>query len=89
MGKDLKLAQKFTRKADATEALSQMPGSAVLLSMQYVIDDLFMLNPLDVDPHAIKQEWAWLTAYAKLLGSVSPRRTALSSAQAVAEQKSR
>ncbi len=89
MGKDLKLAQKFTRKADATEALSQMPGSAVLLSMQYVIDDLFILNPLDVDPHAIKQEWAWLTAYAKLLGSVSPRRTTLSSAQAVAEQKSR
>ncbi len=89
MGKDLKLARKFTRKADATEALSQIPGSAVLLSMQYVIDDLFMLNPLDVDPHAIKQEWAWLMAYAKLLNSVSPRRTALSSTQAVAKQKSR
>jgi len=78
MGRDLKLAQKFTRKADATEALSQMPGSAVLLSMQYVIDDLFMLNPLDVDPHAIKQEWAWLMACAKLLGSIPPRRTPLS-----------
>ncbi len=78
MGKDLKLARKFTRKADATEALSQIPGAAVLLSMQYVIDDLFMLNPLDVDPHAIEQEWAWLVACAKLLGSIPPRRTSLS-----------
>ncbi len=78
MSKDLKLAQKFTRKADATEALSQIPGAAVLLSMQYVIDDLFMLNPLDVDPHAIEQEWAWLVACAKLLGSIPPRRTSLS-----------
>lgn len=89
MGKDLKLSQKFTRKADAIEALSQKPGAAVLLSMQYVIDDLFMLNPLDVDPHAIEQEWAWLTACAKLLGSIPPRRAALSPAQAVAERKSR
>ncbi|MCF6209722.1 MAG: hypothetical protein L3J88_01640 [Gammaproteobacteria bacterium] len=78
MGKDLKLAQKFTRKADATEALSQIPGAAVLLSMHYVIDDLFMLNPLDVDPHAVEQEWAWLMACAKLLGSIPPRRTSLS-----------
>ncbi len=78
MGKDLKLTQKFTRKADAIQALSQQPGAAVLLSMQYVIDDLFMLNPLDVDPHAIEQEWAWLVACAKLLGSIPPRRTALS-----------
>ncbi len=78
MSKDLKLTQKFTRKADAIEALSQKPGAAVLLSMQYVIDDLFMLNPLDVDPHAIEQEWAWLVACAKLLGSIPPRRAALS-----------
>jgi len=74
MGKDLKLKQKFTRKADAIEALSQVPGAAVLLSMQYVIDDLFMLNPLDVDPNAIKQEWAWLMACAKLLSSIPTRR---------------
>ncbi len=78
MGKDLKLPQKFTRKADAIEALSQIPGSAVLLSMQYVIDDLFLLNPLDADPHAIKQEWAWLVAYAKLLSSIPPKHAALS-----------
>ena len=78
MGKDLKLPQKFTRKVDAIEALSQIPGSAVLLSMQYVIDDLFLLNPLDVDPHAVKQEWAWLMAYAKLLGSSPPKHSALS-----------
>ncbi len=89
MGKDLKLTQKFTRKADAIEALSQKPGAAVLLSMQYVIDDLFMLNPLDVDPHAIEQEWAWLVACAKLLGSIPPRRAELSSTQAVAKRKSR
>ena len=76
MGKDLRLPQKFTRKADAIEALSQIPGSAVLLSMQYVIDDLFLLNPLEVDPTAIKQEWTWLTAYAKLLGSIPAKRSA-------------
>lgn len=75
MGKDLRLAQKFTRKADAIEALSQMPGSAVLLSMHYVIDDLFLLNPLDVDPQAIAQEWGWLEAYAKLLSSIPPQHT--------------
>ncbi len=77
MAKDLKLAQKFTRKADATEALSQVPGAAVLLSMQYVIDDLFMLKPLEVDPHAIQQEWAWLSACAHLLASAPPRRASL------------
>lgn len=77
MAKDLKLTQKFTRKADAAEALSQVPGAAVLLSMQYVIDDLFMLKPLEVDPHAVQQEWGWLSAYAHLLASAPLRRTSL------------
>ncbi len=92
MGKDLKLTQKFTRKADAIETLSQLPGSAVLLSMHYVIDDLFLLNPLDVDPQAIEQEWGWLEAYAKLLGSIPPQHSSPqhpSSEKAAAPRESR
>ena len=67
MAKDLNLDKKFSRKQDATEILADVPGSAVLLSMQYVIDDLFALNPIKEDREQIKHEWAYLTAYAKLL----------------------
>lgn len=67
MAKDLNLDKKFTRKQDATEILADIPGSAVLLSMQYVIDDLFALNPIKEDREQIKHEWAYLTTYAKLL----------------------
>jgi hypothetical protein len=70
MAKDLNLTQKFSRKADAVQILAKVPGAAVLLSMQYVIDDLFMLKPLDVDPKAIEEEWSFITAYAKLLMSL-------------------
>ena len=41
--------------------------------MQYVIDDLFLLKPLSVDPNAIEQEWDFLIAYAKLLTSVASK----------------
>jgi hypothetical protein len=78
MVKDLKLDQKFTRKADACAALAAAPGAAVLLSMQYVIDDLFMLNILDLDPKRIEREWAFLTACAKLLTSITAKATPLS-----------
>ena len=67
MCKDLNHDTKFTRKQDATEALAKMPGSAVLLSMQYVVDDLFVLNPIDNEASDIKREWSYLSAYAKLL----------------------
>ena len=67
MAKDLNLDKKFNRKHDATEILADVPGAAVLLSMQYVIDDLFALNPIKEDREGIKSEWAYLTAYAKLL----------------------
>lgn len=70
MAKDLNLDKKFTRKQEATETLADVPGAAVLLSMQYVIDDLFALNPIKEDPVQIKQEWDHLTAYAKLLGTL-------------------
>lgn len=70
MAKDLNITQKFTRKADAADTLAKVPGAAVLLSMQYVIDDLFMLKPLDLDPMAVDAEWSFITAYAKLLTSL-------------------
>ena len=70
MAKDLNLDKKFSRKQDATEILADIPGAAVLLSMQYVVDDLFALNPIKEDREEIKREWAHLTAYAKLLGTL-------------------
>jgi hypothetical protein len=70
MAKDLKLDKKFTRKQDAAESLASVPGAAVLLSMQYVIDDLFMLLPIKEDVVLIKHEWSYLEAYAKMLSSL-------------------
>lgn len=70
MAKDLNLAKKFTRKQDATTVLADIPGAAVLLSMQYVVDDLFALNPIKEDREQIKQEWAQLMAYATLLSTL-------------------
>lgn len=70
MAKDLNVDKKFTRKQEATEMLAEVPGAAVLLSMQYVVDDLFALNPIKEDRDQIKREWAHLTAYAKLLSTL-------------------
>lgn len=70
MAKDLNITQKFTRKADAAAVLAKVPGAAVLLSMQYVIDDLFLLKPMELDPIAVDREWSYITAYAKLLTSL-------------------
>lgn len=67
MAKDLNLDKKFTRKQEAAETLAQVPGAAVLLSMQYVVDDLFVLKPIEEDADDISHEWAYLKAYAKLL----------------------
>ena len=67
MSKDLNQDTKFTRKKDATKALAQIPGSAVLLSMSYVVDDLFAFNPIDNETYDINREWNFLSAYAKLL----------------------
>lgn len=70
MAKDLDLDKKFTRKQTATETLATIPGAAVLLSMQYVIDDLFMLMPIREDVVLVKHEWSYLQAYAKILGNL-------------------
>ena len=67
MCKDLSHDGKYTRKQDATEALAKIPGAAVLLSMSYVVDDLFALNPVKDEIYDIKREWNYLSAYAKLL----------------------
>ncbi|NOX75332.1 MAG: hypothetical protein GXP17_01635 [Gammaproteobacteria bacterium] len=67
MAKDLHIGRKFKRKHEAAEQLAAVPGAAVLLSMQYVVDDLFMLTPIEEDPQHIQQEWDYLIAYAKLL----------------------
>lgn len=76
MCKDLNHDNKFTRKQDATKALAQMPGSAVLLSMSYIVDDLFILNPIKNETYDIKREWNYLSAYAKLLISRTNSNTA-------------
>jgi hypothetical protein len=70
MAKDLNLDKKFTQKQKAAAMLAEVPGAAVLLSMQYVVDDLFMLNPIGEDCEQVKDEWDYLTAYAKLLGTL-------------------
>ncbi len=70
MAKDLNLDKKFTRKQAAAEALATVPGAAVLLSMQYVIDDLFMLMPIKEDVVLVKHEWSYLQAYAKMLSGL-------------------
>jgi hypothetical protein len=75
MATELKFDRKFNRKQEAVDALAKIPGAAVLLSMQYVVDDLFILNPLDANPADIKHEWIYLTAYAKLLTSAGARPT--------------
>ena len=67
MCKDLNHDAKYTRKQDATEALAKIPGAAVLLSMSYIVDDLFALNPINDEIYDIKREWNYLSAYAKLL----------------------
>ncbi len=73
MAKDLNYDKKFVRKQEATEILATVPGAAILLSMQYVVDDLFVLKPLAEDVQQIKAEWTYLTAYAKLLASIPSR----------------
>jgi hypothetical protein len=80
MAKDLNYDRKFTRKAEATEDLAKRPGAAVLLSMHYIVDDLFWLKPIAEDPEDIKDEWTYLTAYAKLLASITARATPLEQA---------
>ncbi len=75
MAKDLNYDKKFNRKQEATEVLAIIPGAAVLLSMQYVVDDLFVLKPLNEDIQQVKAELAYLTAYAKLLISTSTKST--------------
>ncbi len=70
MAKDLNLDKKFTRKQAAAETLATVPGAAVLLSMQYVIDDLFMLMPIKEDIVLVKHEWSYLQAYAKMLNGL-------------------
>ena len=71
MAKDLNLDKKFTRKQEAADTLADIPGAAVLLSMQYVIDDLFMLQPIKEDIVLIKHEWSLLEAYAKMLSTLT------------------
>jgi hypothetical protein len=72
MAKDLNLNQKFKNKAEAIDALAQIPGARVMFSMQYIVDDLFHLLPLNEDETLIQEEWGYLTAYAKLLLSIPP-----------------
>lgn len=67
MAKDLNLKQEFKDKATAIMALADIPGSRVLFSMQFVVDDLFHLKPVSENDEKIRQEWGYLNAYAKLL----------------------
>lgn len=67
MAKDLKVTSQFNNKIEAAEALSQMPGSAVHLSMIHESDDIFYLQAEPVDARTIEDEYELLKAYAILL----------------------
>lgn len=67
MAKELKLEQDFKRRADATQTLAEIPGSAILLAMLVNIDDIFMLKPEVIDVDAVKSEWSVISTYARLL----------------------
>jgi hypothetical protein len=67
MCKDLNRELKFASKKELEKQLADIPGSAVLLSMQYKVDDLFILNPLKHELENTLREWRFLKAYAELL----------------------
>ena len=64
---ELKVTTEFSSKSEAAEALAQMPGSAVHLSMIYESDDIFYIKAESVDAKSIEDEWYMLHAYARLL----------------------
>jgi hypothetical protein len=67
MAQELKVTTEFNTKSEAAEALAQMPGSAVHLSMIYESDDIFYIKAESVDAKSIEDEWYMLHAYARLL----------------------
>ena len=67
MAQELKVTTEFSSKSEAAEALAQMPGSAVHLSMIYESDDIFYIKAESVDAKSIEDEWYMLHAYARLL----------------------
>lgn len=64
---ELKIDNQFKTKSEATEALANMPGSAVHLAMIHDVDDIFYIKTESTDVKAIEQEWAFINAYAKLI----------------------
>ena len=67
MAVDLKLTEEFNDKSAVAEALAQMPGSAVHLSMIYEPDDIFYIEADPVDAQTVDEEWELLNAYSKLI----------------------
>ena len=67
MATELKVNKQFADKSEISEALAQMPGSAVHLSMIYESDDIFYIKAEQTDAQSIEDEWQMLNAYAKLL----------------------
>lgn len=73
MADDLNLNLKLSNKAEAVTALADIPGSRVLFSLQYAVDDLFHLIPTPENTEQILREWGFLNAYAKLLCSIADK----------------
>ena len=67
MATDLKVTEEFKDKSEVAEALAQMPGSAVHLSMIYESEDIFYLEADPTDAKAIDEEWEMLNALSKLI----------------------
>jgi len=67
MATELKLSTEFTTKSDTAEALAEMPGSAVHLSMIYEPEDIFYIKAEPTDAKSIEEEWYMLHAYARML----------------------
>lgn len=73
MAKDLNLNLPLSNKAEAIKSLANIPGSRVLFSLQYAVDDLFYLMPTSENSEQVLHEWGFLNAYAKLLCGIADK----------------
>ncbi|MCG6971154.1 MAG: hypothetical protein LJE85_15405 [Gammaproteobacteria bacterium] len=67
LAKEVRLDREFKNKAEATEALAQIPSSSVLLATIYPTDELFLLVEEPRDVKKVERQWTVLSLYARLL----------------------
>lgn len=69
MAKEVNLERECQSKADAAEALAELPDTAALLTSKYPLEELYLLVDEPRDVQKVEREWAVLSLYAKLLCS--------------------